>query len=169
MPGIGITIDASEAAILARAWDAAPAIVETELRAAMTEATAYLQRETQERTPVAFGTLRASIAAREPQVLADQVLGVVGTPLAYAEAVELGTRPHFPPIQPLQDWVQAKLGIADEDESRQVAFAVARKIARSGTKGAFMFTEAFKAGEPQVQRIFARCRERIVARLGWEA
>lgn len=169
MPGLRIEIDASEVALLAKAWEAAPEMVRGELAAAMTEATAFLQRETQGRTPVAMGTLRASIQAREPQILSDQVIGVVGSPLDYAEPVELGTRPHFPPIQPLQDWVQQKLGIGDEKESRQVAFAVARKIARVGTKGAFMFSGAFRASEPQVQRIFAAANERIAERLGREA
>lgn len=37
-----------------------------------------------------------------------------------------------PPIQPLQNWVQNKLGIGG-DEGRGIAFAIANKIAKEGT------------------------------------
>jgi hypothetical protein len=33
------------------------------------------------------------------------VIGVVGSPLAYALPVEIGTRPHFPPVAAILDWV----------------------------------------------------------------
>lgn len=37
-----------------------------------------------------------------------------------------------PPIKPLQDWVERKLGIS-KDESLGVAFAIAKKIEKEGT------------------------------------
>jgi hypothetical protein len=63
--------------------------------------------------------------------------------------VELGTRPHFPPVDALMDWVKVKLGISSPTEARRVAFLVARKIAARGTQGAFMFRDAFNAGRTE--------------------
>jgi hypothetical protein len=51
----------------------------------------------------------------------------------YGVAVRHGTRPHFPPIDALVPWVRVKLRVA-EDRVRQVAFLVARKISKVGTK-----------------------------------
>ena len=57
------------------------------------------------------------------------------TGFPYGVAVRLGTKPHFPPIEALIPWVKKKLGIGDEKEARTVAFLVARKISKVGTKG----------------------------------
>lgn len=46
----------------------------------------------------------------------------------HAPYVELGTRPHWPPIEPLKEWARFVLG--DED----LGYAVAASIARNGTK-----------------------------------
>jgi hypothetical protein len=74
-------------------------------------ATMYLEGEVKERTPAAHGTLKQSISS-EVHELGDAVIGVVGSPLAYAVPVELGTRPHFPPVDAIEDWVNVKLGMA---------------------------------------------------------
>lgn len=165
--GLRIDIDIREAAALAEAWRAAPRLVLGELRKSTLEAELLLEREVKELTPVGVGAgggLKGSIAAREPRVLAEAVIGEVGTPLIYAVPVELGSRPHFPPVQPLADWAQAKLGVPAA-EARGVGFAIARKIARVGTEGAFMFKRAFDANRRQVERIYALGRQRIFERL----
>ncbi len=158
-----ITIDIVGLAELQAAWKQAPAIVREELGDAMTEADALIEREVSERTPRAHGLLAGSITS-EVQIGEDSVIGMVGTPLNYAVPVELGTRPHFPPIEPLIDWVKVKLGVS-EKEARGVAFLVARKIARSGTQGQHMFEIGFASVEAQVLAILQRARDRIVARL----
>ena len=79
--------------------------------------------------------------------------------------MELGTKPHFPPVQPLADWAAYKLGVAP-DRDHQVGFLIARKISRKGTKGAFMFRQAFEAGERTVNRVFARHVEQAARGLG---
>lgn len=150
------------------AWQRAPEVVEAELHAATLEATLLLEREVKELTPVGIGGgggLRGTIAAREPEVSADAVIGVVGTPARYAEAVELGTRPHFPPVQPLADWAQFKLGVP-EAQARDVGFLIARKIARVGTEGHFMFRDALEANRGQVGAIYERAHARIRDALG---
>lgn len=165
--GLRIDMEIREAAALAAAWLAAPRLVLEELRKATLEAELLLERGVKELTPVGVGAgggLKGSISAREPRVLRDSVIGEVGTPFVYAVPVELGSRPHFPPIQPLADWAQAKLGVSAA-EARGVGFAIARKISRVGTEGAFMFKRAFDANRRQVEQIYARARQRILQRL----
>jgi len=162
-----IRADLGDAAELARAFARSPAIVIEELVDATTEATLVAEREIAEHTPVGIGGgggLKGSWSAREPRVLADNIIGEVGTPLAHAVPVELGTRPHFPPVQPLADWAQHKLGLSPA-EARGVGFVIARKIARTGTKGAHMVTKGMASAERSILAIYARARERIAERL----
>lgn len=51
----------------------------------------------------------------------------------YGAAVRGGTRPHFPPVDALIPWVRKKLGVP-ENRARSVAYLIARKISRVGTK-----------------------------------
>ena len=147
----------------------APAIVREELEAAVTEADVLLAREVREHMPTAQGTLRASVF-HEETVSGLVVTGFVGSPLAYAAPVELGTRPHFPPVDALIDWVRIRFGISGDKEARGVAFLVARKIARKGTKPQRPFGLAFQAQEQAVRRIFERAAANIAARaVGGEA
>ena len=166
-----IHIDIREAAELARAFEQAPDITAEELTRATWESELLLEREIKENTPVGIGGgggLKGSISAREPQVLADNVIGLVGTPMAYAVPVELGTGPHMPPIRPLADWAEHKLGVAPE-KARSVGYRIARKIAAKGTDGAHMFERAFTSNEAQVRTIFARARARIADRMAGSA
>jgi len=94
------------------------------------------------------------------------VIGVVGSPMNYAIAVELGTKPHFPPIEPLIDWVKAKLGITSEKAARGAAFAIAKKISMFGTVGQFPFQLASLATEENVHAIYDQAIDRIVGKLG---
>jgi len=170
-----IAIDLGGFAQFQALWRQAPELADRELHAAMEESLMLLQRETVEATPTgAYGLLRKSIIAREPQRLADGLIGVVdvedakgqyGSVLNYAVAVELGTKPHFPPIEPLIDWVRAKLGV-ERDEAPGVAYRVARKIATKGTEGAHMFERTLQAQRAQVQRIFNAAIRRLADRLG---
>jgi len=149
------------------AWQKAPDIVREELTAAMWQAEMLLERETKELTPVGIGAaggLRGSIHAQEPEVLADSVIGITGTSLSYAQAVELGSRPHWAPIQPLIDWVQHRLGISGE-EAEAVARKVQFGIAHHGTPAIGMFHRAYNANQAQVATMFGEARNRIAARL----
>lgn len=169
-----IAIDLGGFAQFESLWRRAPELADRELHAAMEESLMLLQRETVEATPTgAYGLLRQSIIAREPQRLADGLIGVVdvddargrfGSVLNYAVAIELGTRPHFPPIEPLIDWVRAKLGV-ERDDAPGVAYRVARKIATSGTEGAHMFERTLQAQRTQVLRIFEAALRRLTTRL----
>ena len=143
----------------------APQIVVQELERATIEADLLIEREVQERMPTAQGLLRKSVF-HEEAVSATGVLGVVGTPMNYAIAVELGTRPHFPPVDALIDWVKTKLGITSDKAARGAAFAIAKKISLRGTVGQFPFQLASIATEENVRAIFDQATDRIIGRLG---
>ena len=162
-----VKIELAGFAELNAAWAKAPDIVREEMTAAMWESEFLIEREVKEKTPVGVGGgggLRGSIAAQSPEVSSDIVLGVVGTSMAHAIPVEIGTKPHFPPIQPLEDWVIAKLGVP-EKEAHGVAFLVARKIAARGTLAIGMFHRTFSANQAKVEQIFSGARQRIAERL----
>lgn len=151
------------------AWKNAEEIVRQELSAAMVESTLKLLRdvsELEEYTPSAFGTLRKSMFASQ-EVLSDRVLGVTGTSLNYAPAVELGTKPHpvsAAGIHALTDWVRLRLGYTEE-EAEKMAHGIAWKIRHHGTKPVGMFSRAFAANEGKIASIFGAARDRIATRL----
>ena len=146
------------------AFRKAPDIVREELLAAVTEADQLLEREVKDLTPTASGVSRASIFSRE-QVLGEAGIGVVGTSQPHVMYVELGTRPHMPPVEALEDWVRVKLGISDEKKIHGIAYLVARKIAVRGTLGVGMFHRTWARQRDAVVRRFDLARHRIVARI----
>jgi hypothetical protein len=115
--------------------------------------------------PVATGNLKASfdiMPSQSPNLLGYQV----GTPLnaiSYAPYIEFGTRPHYPPFEPIRRWVELKVqpqvkavginyspihkrmlpakkgtkvlkGTNRDAEIRRVTFAIIRHIAKFGTR-----------------------------------
>jgi len=140
--------------------------VSREVRASkLEEAGLFLQRQIQKRTPEGVGYpvhLRSSIG----------FVGVkygekitIGTPINYAEAVEYGSKPHFPPwLDSLKVWVERKLGV-DSSKSASVAFLIARKISKEGTKGAHMFEEGFKMSEPIIKKMLNEIPNEITRRI----
>lgn len=148
---------------LEQAWALAPEIAQRDLHIFIEGATIYVEAEIKERTPAGHGTLKQSFTS-EVTVLADNVIGVVGSPMSYAIPVELGTRPHFPPVAAIEDWVRVKFGLSGP-EARNVAFLIARKIAKHGTKGAFMVQNAFEAAKPELERHAQAALEAIVRQM----
>jgi len=94
----------------------------------------------------------------------DVIEGVLGSPAKYGEPVEYGTKPHFPPIEPIKYWVEKKLGIGPE-KSASVAFLIARKIAEKGTEGAYMFTNAWEENQGAIEAILDRIPDEVRRRL----
>lgn len=56
-----------------------------------------------------------------------------GSSVRHAPYVHFGTKPHWPPREPLVRWAKKKFGLSDADAKR-VGYLVARKIARDGTE-----------------------------------
>ena len=112
---------------------------------AMQTATLMVERDAKLLAPVDTGRLRASITG-EVRVEGNSVQGVVGSNVLYAPYMELGTRPHFPPVRALAVWAR---------RHGMNAFLVARAISVRGTKP-----------REFLQRAFEQNRVRIVAMLG---
>jgi hypothetical protein len=150
---------------LVRLLAKAPKIVLKELVPAMTEASALLEREAKERTPTSgMGTLRDSIGAIPVTISGHRVAGGAETSLSYAIPVELGSAPHWAPLLPLVDWVERKLAKRGT-EARQIARMIQLKIAKKGTKGAFMFRDASEAIRTQYFAMIARALDRAEAKI----
>lgn len=162
-------IDADDALRVADAFARAPEIVQGEMQRCMLGLIEDLTAEVVERTPATYGTLRDSInASSGVRPIPGGVLGVVGSPLDYAPAVELGTRPHavsVKGIEALADWAHKKFG-APEKEAESIAHAVAWNIRHHGTPAFGMFHRAFAANKTEIARQFEAAVRTIVNRIG---
>jgi hypothetical protein len=134
------------------------------LKGALLRSTLYLEGQTAQRVPVDTARSRNAITSRiidTPQRLA----GIVeAAPLVHMPALEFGRRPgRMPPPQALEGWVRRKMGVSGRDV-RRVAFLVARRIGRRGTKGAHMFERGFKASVPYIRRSFRTALDSVRTR-----
>jgi hypothetical protein len=57
----------------------------------------------------------------------------VGANIKYAVFVHEGTRPHFPPAEPIKKWAYKKLGLRGQ-ELDSATYLIQRKISKKGTK-----------------------------------
>jgi hypothetical protein len=142
----------------------ARAVLRLEVGTALSALIEQIADEARQRTPVgATGLLRASIATRlvQGEDAATLVRGEVftGEQAPYAQAVEEGTAPHFPPIAPLKLWAARVLG------NEQLAWAVAVAISRRGTQGKHMFQDALTAVQDQIEPTIQAAVERAAQRL----
>jgi hypothetical protein len=160
-----------------------------ELEAAMQASVKIVRDSVFGYTPFAFGTLRNSITGQVVFLAGNEIQGIIGTPVPYAPAVELGSKPHWPPLAPLELWVRRKLGGSGSslhsqarslaaatrkqgvkgyrtvDAKEQLIYATARaiqrKIARRGTDARQMFRKGFNETQGTVARIFNDALDRI--------
>ncbi|MEW8494241.1 MAG: HK97 gp10 family phage protein [Candidatus Thiodiazotropha taylori] len=166
MSGLDLSFDSSDLKRVERAWSEIPDTIRDELSSATWEAEMLLLRAIKEDTPVgATSVLRESIYADVPVVNHESVSGIVGSSALHAMAVELGTKPHFPPLDPLVDWVQAKLDIKNQEEAESVALSIARKIAARGTEGQKMFQNNFHELRPSVEQLYKKAHHNITEAL----
>lgn len=163
-----MSISAQALAQLQAGLRQAPAIAERELLATVTEAALLVQHEVQDNIPHgATGLTRASVTA-EAFSTPTGPLGVVGSSQPSALFLELGTKAHMPPVAALVPWVQAVMGLRDQ-EAQRVAFLVARKISRVGTKAQAPFARGLAAVSAQIDQMFEACAARIASQLGGAA
>lgn len=146
------TFDTDDLRRAAEVFRHAPELVQEELVAGIWQAELLLMHDARDLAPKAAGTFANSIIAQAPEIQGGAVLGVVASPLSYAAPVELGTKPHMAPLQPLIDWVTLKLGIKG-DKAEEVAKAIRWKIKAHGTKGAFAFKRALEGNFDQLRTI----------------
>lgn len=157
----GFKIDLSEIEELTRKY---PKISKDVRESKITEALMLLEAAAKKDTPYGAGPihLRDTIHSKVSAAGA-KVVGVLGTPLEHGVPVEMGTKPHFPPVGPIQFWVEKKLGYTGK-EAASVAFLIARAISRRGTKGAKMFETAFAENEHRLYSILGEIPAEIVRR-----
>lgn len=159
-----IKIDTSQIARLAKSFPGAERVAAEEMLGAMHGSVAHLQEQVQGRTPVGVsGDLKKSIIQRvygSPVAL----FGEVSTPLLYGAPIEFGRKPgKMPPVDALELWVIRKLGISQD--SRGVAYVIARAIARRGIKAVGMFSKGLEAAMPGIHRLWQATEAKIAARI----
>lgn len=157
--------DAGDVAALAEAFGRAPEMALGEVRLFMTLVTTHLKAEVQDRTPTGAHQLLRQSISNDVRLQPNAVLGVVGSPLNYAEAVELGTKPHWAPIAPLEEWARLKLGLVGI-QAEQAAKRIQYAISHRGTLGVGMFHRAYAANQGEISRQFRKTAQRIADRLG---
>ena len=146
-------------------WQQSPEIVEDEVSNTLSEASLFIESQLITDLPRgATSHLAQSVASIAPIKQLDGIIAYVGTSLNYAPAVELGTKPHFPPIAPLVDWVRAVMGI-EGLEAKDVAFRIARKISRKGTQGKFTFKKVYEQSQSPIEAMFQQMLKRIQQRV----
>lgn len=137
-------------------FKAAPMRVSAELHSALLKSGVVIQRLARQEAPVDRGIMRNKIGYKMGNGSVE--IGPFGS--KYAEWVHDGTDPHFPPIK----------AITGKEETLDLwarrhgvdAYAVARSIARKGTKANPFMDRAAKSGENDVRRLFQRAVDRIV-------
>ena len=139
-------------------------IMKTELKGSLLQSVLFVETTVAEKTPVGVtGELRTGITGK----VLSSTRGVVrptGPGVTYADIREKGRRPgKFPPVAAIALWVK---GVIDPENVKAVAFLVARKIARFGYKGAFMFrdTENDPSVRFRVNRFIEEAKRRIEKR-----
>lgn len=140
-------------------------IYEREMGAAMRTSVSKLEADVKRGTPVGATTfLRGSIfsAVRGTGL---NLHGVVASNSVYAEPVELGSAPHWPPPGPIELWVQRVLGVSDAKEIRRTAYVISRKISKTGTAARHMFRNAFQANKEKITRLLEAARDRVISQL----
>lgn len=169
--------------VVTRALATAPTVVMEELERFFATVLPQLTSEVADRTPASQGHLRASIIG-SANVNESGFLGVVSTSLNYAIPVELGSKPHpvsEEGILAIAEWAKRKLPLGQavslktgrplktkglDEAALSAAHAIAWKIRHHGTKGAFMFRDAFVANKAWVIGQFDDTVNRIVKRIG---
>jgi HK97 gp10 family phage protein len=143
-------------------------IIQHEFSLAMDQSVKTISGSAKKLAPVGVsGELRASISDEVKNVGAHDVQGMVGSPLPYAIYVEMGTKPHYPPLAPLILWVERVIQPGD-DKVIGIARAIQRKIGRVGTKPREFFKAAFEGSQDKIYGYFDRALTRIVERLAKE-
>lgn len=110
----------------------------------MQKATLFVLRDARLAAPVDTGRLKNSIVSKIDIVKEgynQRVVGIVGTNVKYAPAMELGTKPHFPPISALQVWAR---------RHGANAYLVARAISIRGLKARAFLKGAFDKNKTKI-------------------
>lgn len=129
-------------------------------RKAMVASTATVKRTAKEKVPIYQGELRRGIFDKVTSSIAKSVQGIVYVAnVKYGLWIEKGTRPHFPPVEPLEKWGRIKLG------KPGIGFLIARKIAKKGTKAQPFMLPALEDNKQKIQKYFEEGVDTVVKML----
>lgn len=155
------------------------AIENEEIRAHLTWASKQLEASVAKLTPVNTGATRGSIFSQVRGVAMGHGEAIVSMPVEHAEALESGSKPHWPPSAPIELWVAQKFrdkggsiraavkqtGRSKQAGIRSIAFLVARAISRRGTRAYRMFAKSVASLDPAIKARWQDTVDRIAKRL----
>lgn len=139
----------------------APAVVQKNVEAFVTEATLFLAVEVQKRTPQGvYGAQGGLISTVQPDIQGKGTMlvkGIVGHGKPYGDVIENGREPGkgMPPQGSLVRWIEVKMGL-DNKTAKRIEFVVRRKIGRKGFDGAEMFGKGLVENIGRLQAMAAR-------------
>jgi len=142
------------------------AVAQPELTQAMHNVLFMVEAGAKQNAPVGVtGELRSGIGSQVTYAAGTDVRGKVGASAPHSAAVELGARPHFPPVANIAYWVDRKLGVQDGFEVYGIALAIARKIARVGQKKHPFLRPALEKNQARILDEFRGAAERVLKKM----
>ena len=108
-----------------------------------------IKTKIQEKDKIASGNLLASISTKIE--VDGSVYTVILNSLNYLKYLETGTKPHWPPTEPILKWVKDKrlptrelTGDKSLPTEKQLTYLVRRKISKEGTEKNFIIAETIE-------------------------
>lgn len=143
-----------------------PAIVERELRAAMTASLALIEQDGRRGAARDTEQLATGPWVNEISGSGLNLEGKVGPSARYGIVVERGRRPgaKAPPVSALIGWV-TRHPFSGRGSIRSKAFVLARAIGRRGIRARPFLVPAYRTNRPAIAALFQRANAQAVAHL----
>jgi hypothetical protein len=149
---MAITVSITGAAEVQRAIRNLANLAPQKLKAAVEDSTVTIHGEARRNVTTDVGFLKNSIDFEV--TTSSGITGEVRVGSSYGPYVEFGTKPHFPPVAPLEEWAR-RHGMPPG-----TGYLIARKIAQTGTVAQPFL---FPAAEAERNRFFDAIRAALVA------
>lgn len=152
--------------------DALTGVIQREILRTAHREGSYLVGEAKQRITemgrVDRGDLRQSVSYSLNESDPSKLVLKVGSNLDYSVYVHEGTRPHFPPFEPIRDWVYRKFPAirSKPDQVDLVAVSVQRVIGQRGTKANPFLKQAFDERLPKIRKAFSRALTMAIKKAG---
>lgn len=132
-------------------------LVGGEMLQAIRKVTLMVLRDAKLLAPRDTGHLANSLTAKVESggdlISGNTIRGVVGSNVKHAPFMEMGTKPHWPPLKALERWAK-RHGVP--------VFLVARAIAKHGTKPRRFLQGAFERHEGRIKDILGEVVKKVV-------
>jgi len=134
-----------------------------QLQSAVARSMLYVEGKAKKKVPVDRGRLRASITPKVEQPNHTTIRGIVGSNVKYAPYQEFGTRPFWPPWEPIYRWA-LRVVQGDRKAAGALAYKARLSIAKRGIKAKKYFQEAFDESQARIKREIDRAVKAITSR-----